>query len=138
MEARLDRKSTLIALGGGVVGDMTGFATQYLSKRGINFIQIPTSLMAMVDSSVGGKTAVNHPLGKNMIGAFYQPEAVIIDTTTLDTLPSREYLSGISEVIKYGLIRDTSFFEWLEVNMDGLVAKGARSGGYERAKKLRK
>ena len=122
MEARLDRKSTLIALGGGVIGDMTGFAAA-IYQRGIKFVQVPTSLMAMVDSSVGGKTAVNHPSGKNMIGAFYQPEAVIIDTTTLDTLPPREYLSGISEVIKYGLIRDAPFFEWLEANMDELVAR---------------
>lgn len=122
MEARLDRKSTMIALGGGVIGDMTGFAAA-IYQRGIKFVQVPTSLMAMVDSSVGGKTAVNHPQGKNMIGAFYQPEAVIIDTTTLDTLPPREYLSGISEVIKYGLIRDASFFEWLEAHIDELVAR---------------
>ena len=126
MTARLDRKSTLIALGGGVIGDMTGFAAA-IYQRGIKFVQIPTSLMAMVDSSVGGKTAVNHPQGKNMIGAFYQPECVIIDTKTLDTLPPREYLSGISEVIKYGLIRDGPFFEWLEANMDALVGRDPKT-----------
>ena len=122
MENKLDRKSTMIALGGGVVGDMTGFAAA-IYLRGIKFVQMPTSLMAMVDSSVGGKTAVNHPLGKNMIGAFYQPDAVVIDTQTLDTLPTREYISGISEVIKYGLIRDTVFFEWLEANMPQVVSR---------------
>lgn len=126
MTAKLDRKSTLIALGGGVIGDMTGFAAA-IYQRGIKFVQIPTSLMAMVDSSVGGKTAVNHPQGKNMIGAFYQPECVIIDTKTLDTLPSREYLSGISEIIKYGLIRDGPFFEWLETNMDALVDRDPKT-----------
>jgi 3-dehydroquinate synthetase len=123
MTNKLDRKSTLIALGGGVIGDMTGFAAA-IYQRGIKFVQVPTSLMAMVDSSVGGKTAVNHPRGKNMIGAFYQPEAVLIDTSTLGTLPRREYLSGISEIIKYGLIRDGAFFTWLEHNMDALVNRG--------------
>lgn len=122
MEMRLDRKSTFIALGGGVVGDMTGFAAA-IFQRGVKFIQIPTTLMAMVDSAVGGKTAVNHPLGKNMIGAFYQPEAVIIDTNTLMTLPDRELRSGIAEVVKYGLIRDAKFFDWLEINMPSLLAR---------------
>lgn len=122
MEVKLDRKSTFIALGGGVVGDMTGFAAAVF-QRGVKFVQIPTTLMAMVDSAVGGKTAVNHPLGKNMIGSFYQPDAVIIDTSTLKTLPDRELRSGIAEVIKYGLIRDSLFFEWLEENMEKLLAR---------------
>ncbi|KAJ1438137.1 3-dehydroquinate synthase [Ochromonadaceae sp. CCMP2298] len=120
MTAKLDRKSTMIALGGGVVGDMCGFAAA-IYQRGIRFLQIPTTLMAMVDSAVGGKTAVNHPLGKNMIGAFYQPEAVFIDTDTLSSLPDRELRSGIAEVVKYGLIKDTAFFEWLEQNMHRVV-----------------
>lgn len=119
---KLDRKSTMIALGGGVVGDMTGFAAA-IYQRGIKFIQIPTTLMAMVDSAVGGKTAVNHPLGKNMIGAFYQPEAVLCDVDSLDTLPDRELCSGIAEVIKYGLIRDADFFQWQEENMDRIVGR---------------
>jgi len=122
MEAKLDRKSSFIALGGGVVGDMTGFAAA-IYQRGVKFIQIPTTLMAMVDSAVGGKTAVNHPLGKNMIGAFYQPECVIVDTDTLSTLPDRELRSGIAEVVKYGLIRDPGFFEWLEKNMPALLKR---------------
>jgi len=122
MEARLDRKSTMIALGGGVVGDMTGFAAA-IYQRGVKFIQVPTTLMAMVDSAVGGKTAVNHPLGKNMIGAFYQPEAVLCDTDSLKTLPDRELCSGIAEVIKYGLIRDADFFEWQERNMAKIVGR---------------
>lgn len=122
MEAKLDRKSTMIALGGGVVGDMTGFAAA-IYQRGIKFVQIPTTLMAMVDSAVGGKTAVNHPLGKNMIGAFYQPEAVLCDTDSLKTLPDRELCSGIAEVIKYGLIRDSAFFEWQEQNMAKIVGR---------------
>eukprot|EP00595_Chromulina_sp_UTEXLB2642_P001707 CAMPEP_0196765896 /NCGR_PEP_ID=MMETSP1095-20130614/14954_1 /TAXON_ID=96789 ORGANISM="Chromulina nebulosa, Strain UTEXLB2642" /NCGR_SAMPLE_ID=MMETSP1095 /ASSEMBLY_ACC=CAM_ASM_000446 /LENGTH=266 /DNA_ID=CAMNT_0042125117 /DNA_START=86 /DNA_END=882 /DNA_ORIENTATION=- len=120
MDAKLDRKSTMIALGGGVVGDMTGFAAA-IYQRGIKFIQVPTTVMAMVDSAVGGKTAVNHPKGKNMIGAFYQPEAVIIDTKTLETLPDREFRSGLAEVIKYGLIKDSEFFHWLEENMDDIL-----------------
>ena len=124
MKSKLDRKSTMIALGGGVVGDMTGFAAA-IYQRGIKFIQIPTTLMAMVDSAVGGKTAVNHPLGKNMIGAFYQPEAVIIDTDTLKTLPDRELASGVSEIVKYGLIRDAKFFEWLEGNVDKMINRDA-------------
>jgi 3-dehydroquinate synthase len=122
MEIKLDRKSAMIALGGGVIGDTTGFAAA-IYQRGIKFVQVPTSLMAMVDSAVGGKTAVNHPSGKNMIGAFYQPDAVIIDTDTLSTLPDRELRSGISEVYKYGLIRDVAFFEWLEANVQGIMSR---------------
>ena len=109
------RDTTLVALGGGVVGDLCGFvAATY--QRGIPFIQIPTTLLAQVDSSVGGKTAVNHPLGKNMIGAFYQPQAVLIDTQSLQTLPSQEFSAGMAEVIKYGVIYDADFFAWLEDN----------------------
>lgn len=115
-----DRQVTLIALGGGVVGDITGFAAACY-QRGVPFIQIPTTLLAQVDSSVGGKTAVNHPRGKNMIGAFYQPQCVIADTDTLNTLDDRQLSAGIAEVIKYGLIRDIEFFAWLEQNMDSLV-----------------
>ncbi len=115
-----DRKTTVIALGGGVVGDMTGFAAACY-QRGVPFIQIPTTLLAQVDSSVGGKTAVNHALGKNMIGAFYQPQAVIIDTDTLSTLSGREFCAGLAEVIKYGLILDADFFEWLECNLEALL-----------------
>lgn len=122
MEARLDRKSFMIALGGGVIGDMCGFAAA-IYQRGVRFVQVPTTLMAMVDSSVGGKTAVNHPMGKNMIGAFYQPEAVVIDISTLATLPDRELRSGIAEVVKYGLIKDPALFEWLEGNMDAVLAR---------------
>src|SRR5689334_16181005 len=113
LEQRCERKTTLIALGGGVIGDMTGFAAAvYL--RGVPFIQIPTTLLAQVDSSVGGKTGINHPLGKNMIGAFYQPRLVLADTDTLRSLPERELAAGLAEVIKYGLIRDDSFLTWLE------------------------
>ena len=119
---RAERKTTLIALGGGVIGDLVGFAAAVF-QRGAPFIQIPTTLLAQVDSSVGGKTAINHPLGKNMIGAFYQPRAVIADTDTLKSLPERELAAGIAEVIKYGLIGDLAFFEWLESNMDQLVAR---------------
>ena len=119
---RCERKTTLIALGGGVIGDLTGFAAAtYL--RGVPFIQVPTTLLAQVDSSVGGKTGINHPLGKNMIGAFYQPRLVLADTATLNTLPDRELSSGLAEVIKYGLIRDPAFFEWLEQNMAKLLAR---------------
>ncbi len=117
-----DRKTTLIALGGGVVGDMTGFAAACY-QRGVPFIQVPTTLLAQVDSSVGGKTAVNHSLGKNMIGAFYQPQAVIIDTDTLSTLPDREFSAGLAEVIKYGLIADGQFFTWLEENIQALLQR---------------
>lgn len=121
LAARCDRSTTIIALGGGVIGDLTGYAAAtYL--RGVPFIQVPTTLLSQVDSSVGGKTGINHPMGKNMIGAFYQPQAVIIDTTTLQTLPQRELSAGMAEVIKYGLIRDLAFFEWLEINMTALMA----------------
>ena len=122
IEHRHNRTTTLIALGGGVIGDMTGFAAACY-QRGVNFIQIPTTLLAQVDSSVGGKTAVNHPRGKNMLGAFYQPQAVLIDTQTLSTLPDREYAAGMAEVIKYGLIADIEFLTWLEQNMDALMAR---------------
>jgi len=122
LAARCDRKTTILALGGGVIGDMAGFAAACY-QRGVPFIQVPTTLLAMVDSSVGGKTGVNHPLGKNMIGAFYQPRAVIIDTNTLNTLPDRELSAGIAEVIKYGLIRDPEFFDWLEANLDRLLQR---------------
>jgi 3-dehydroquinate synthase len=122
LAARCDRTTTILALGGGVIGDMAGFAAACY-QRGVPFIQAPTTLLAMVDSSVGGKTGVNHPLGKNMIGAFYQPRAVIIDTNTLNTLPDREMSAGIAEVIKYGLIRDPGFFDWLEANLDRLLKR---------------
>jgi 3-dehydroquinate synthase len=119
---KCDRKTTLIALGGGVIGDLTGFAAaSYM--RGVPFIQIPTTLLAQVDSSVGGKTGINHPLGKNMIGAFYQPQAVIADTATLNTLPLRELSAGLAEVIKHGAIIDIKFFDWLEANIDKLLAR---------------
>jgi len=118
---RCERKTTLIALGGGVIGDLTGFAAaSYL--RGVPFIQIPTTLLAQVDSSVGGKTGINHPLGKNMVGAFYQPQLVLADTDTLKTLPPRELSAGLAEVIKYGLIYDAAFFDWLEANVENLRA----------------
>jgi 3-dehydroquinate synthase len=119
---RFDRKCTLVALGGGVIGDMTGFAAAAF-QRGVNFIQIPTTLLAQVDSSVGGKTGVNHPLGKNMIGAFHQPQCVIIDTQTLNTLEDRELSAGLAEVIKYGLIGDLPFFEWLEAYLEKLLER---------------
>ena len=122
LENRFDRSSTLIALGGGVVGDMTGFAAASY-QRGVNFIQIPTTLLSQVDSSVGGKTGVNHPLGKNMIGAFYQPKAVIIDVDTLDTLPNREFSAGMAEVIKYGLLGNENFLSFIEKNVDFLMNK---------------
>jgi len=117
LENRHGRDSTLIALGGGVIGDITGFAAACY-QRGINFIQIPTTLLSQVDSSVGGKTAVNHPLGKNMIGAFYQPKAVFIDVDSLSTLPVREFNAGMAEVIKYGILGDAKFFTWLEDNSE--------------------
>lgn len=119
LSKRFDRRCTLVALGGGVVGDMTGFAAACY-QRGVDFIQIPTTLLSQVDSSVGGKTGVNHPLGKNMIGAFHQPRCVVADTATLDTLDDRQLSAGIAEVIKYGLINDLPFFEWLEANMEAL------------------
>ena len=119
LEKRFDRGCTLIALGGGVIGDMTGFAAACY-QRGVNFIQVPTTLLSQVDSSVGGKTGVNHPLGKNMIGAFYQPQAVIIDIDTLKTLPPRELSAGMAEVIKHGIIKDAEYFSWLESHMQDL------------------
>jgi 3-dehydroquinate synthase len=122
LREKLDRKCTFVALGGGVIGDMAGFAAA-IYQRGVNFIQIPTTVMAMTDSSVGGKTGVNHPLGKNMVGAFHQPNCVLIDTNSLKSLPDRELQSGIAEVIKYGLIRDESLFEWLESNMEKLLER---------------
>ena len=126
---RFNRQVTLVALGGGVIGDMTGFAAACY-QRGVNFIQIPTTLLAQVDSSVGGKTGVNHPLGKNMIGAFHQPVSVIADTDTLTTLDDRQLSAGLAEVIKYGLIRDKSFFSWLESNMDKLLARDSTALSY--------
>lgn len=122
MEKRHSRTTTLVALGGGVIGDMTGFAAACY-QRGVAFVQVPTTLLAQVDSSVGGKTAVNHPRGKNMIGAFHQPAAVIIDTDVLATLPERELAAGLAEVIKYGLIRDRVFYDWLRTNMASLLAR---------------
>ncbi|WP_295608205.1 3-dehydroquinate synthase, partial [uncultured Lamprocystis sp.] len=116
---RFSRDCTLIALGGGVIGDMAGFAAASY-QRGVAFIQIPTTLLAQVDSSVGGKTGINHPLGKNMIGAFHQPRAVIADTATLNTLSDRELSAGLAEVIKYGLIRDPDFFDWLDTHLMAL------------------
>lgn len=117
-----DRKTVLFALGGGVIGDMTGFAAaSYM--RGVPFVQVPTTLLSQVDSSVGGKTAINHPLGKNMIGAFYQPQLVVCDLASLDTLPVRELSAGLAEVIKYGPIADMDFLAWLEENMDALLAR---------------
>lgn len=126
---RHNRTTTLIALGGGVIGDMTGFAAACY-QRGVDFIQLPTTLLAQVDSSVGGKTAVNHALGKNMIGAFHQPNSVIIDTNTLKTLPPREYAAGVAEVIKYGLIADAEFFSWLQENIEALNARDADALSY--------
>ncbi|MDP2782444.1 3-dehydroquinate synthase [Devosia sp.] len=117
-----DRKTVLFALGGGVVGDMTGFAAACY-MRGVPFVQVPTTLLAQVDSSVGGKTAINHPLGKNMIGAFYQPLLVVCDLSTLNTLPQRELSAGLAEVIKYGPIADMAFMDWLESSMDALLAR---------------
>lgn len=126
---KFGRNATLIALGGGVIGDMGGFAAACY-QRGIAFLQIPTTLLAQVDSSVGGKTGVNHPLGKNMIGAFYQPLAVIADADVLTTLDDRQLSAGLAEVIKYGLIRDADFFLWLENNMDALLARDAQALAY--------
>jgi 3-dehydroquinate synthase len=129
LTARCDRQTTLIALGGGVIGDMTGFAAACY-QRGVPFVQVPTTLLAQVDSSVGGKTGVNHPLGKNMIGAFYQPRAVLIDTDTLKTLPERELHAGLAEVIKYGVIQDPEFFAWLEQNIERLLKREAEPLAY--------
>ena len=122
LENRFDRSCTLIALGGGVIGDMTGFAAASY-QRGVNFIQIPTTLLSQVDSSVGGKTGVNHALGKNMIGAFYQPKCVIIDVDTLDTLDDRQYSAGMAEVIKYGLLGNKEFLTFLQANIEPLIAR---------------
>lgn len=124
-----ERSTTLIALGGGVIGDMGGFAAACY-QRGMPFIQVPTTLLSLVDSSVGGKTAINHPLGKNMIGAFYQPKLVLADISTLNTLPDRELKAGLAEVIKYGLIRDPEFFAWLEINIDKLLARDSDALAY--------
>jgi len=121
LESRCDRSTTVIALGGGVIGDMAGYAAATY-QRGVPFIQIPTTLLSQVDSSVGGKTGINHPKGKNMIGAFWQPQLVLADTDTLKTLPPRELAAGMAEVIKYGLIRDLPFLEWIEGNIDALMA----------------
>ncbi|MBB6133993.1 3-dehydroquinate synthase [Massilia aurea] len=129
LQHKCDRKTTLVALGGGVIGDLTGFAaSSYM--RGVPFVQIPTTLLAQVDSSVGGKTGINHPLGKNMIGAFYQPRAVIADTATLATLPARELSAGLAEVIKHGAILDADFFDWIEANIKPLIARDRHAIGY--------
>jgi 3-dehydroquinate synthase len=129
IERRCERGTALIALGGGVVGDLAGFAAA-VYRRGVPYIQVPTTLLAQVDSSVGGKTAINHPAAKNMIGAFYQPVAVISDTDTLGTLPPREFAAGLAEVIKYGLIRDREFFDWLESNMARLTRREPEALAY--------
>lgn len=129
LEKRFSRNSCLVALGGGVVGDITGFAAACY-QRGIDFIQIPTTLLAQVDSSVGGKTGVNHAAGKNMIGAFHQPRAVIADTSVLVTLNDREVSAGLAEVVKYGLIRDARFFDWIEDNIDSLVNRDSKALAY--------
>jgi 3-dehydroquinate synthase len=129
LASKFSRNATLIALGGGVIGDMGGFAAACY-QRGIAFLQIPTTVLAQVDSSVGGKTGVNHPLGKNMIGAFYQPQCVIADADVLDTLDDRQLSAGLAEVIKYGLIRDSKFFEWLENNIENLLARDKQALAY--------
>lgn len=129
LEEAADRKTVLYALGGGVIGDMTGFAAACY-MRGVPFVQVPTTLLAQVDSSVGGKTAINHPAGKNMIGAFYQPQRVVCDMSTLDTLPQRELLAGLAEVIKYGPIADAAFLGWLEDNLDALLARDRQALKY--------
>ena len=129
MQNRCDRKTTLVALGGGVIGDMTGYAAASF-MRGVPFVQVPTTLLAEVDSSVGGKTGINHPLGKNMIGAFYQPEAVLADTSTLNTLPDKELSAGLAEVIKYGPITDARFFEWIEMNIEKLLDRDSVALAY--------
>ncbi|WP_406732512.1 3-dehydroquinate synthase [Vibrio scophthalmi] len=129
LEGNYSRDVVIVALGGGVIGDLVGFAASCY-QRGVDFIQIPTTLLSQVDSSVGGKTAVNHPLGKNMIGAFYQPKAVVIDTDCLCTLPEREFAAGMAEVIKYGIIYDGEFFAWLESNLDKLYALDEQALSY--------
>jgi 3-dehydroquinate synthase len=126
LAAACDRKTVIFALGGGVIGDMAGFAAACY-MRGVPFVQVPTTLLAQVDSSVGGKTAINHPLGKNMIGAFYQPLRVIADLDTLDSLPDRELSAGLAEVIKYGPIADQAFFEWIDAHLDALLARDKAS-----------
>ncbi|KAA8532001.1 hypothetical protein F0562_006857 [Nyssa sinensis] len=129
IESRLDRRCTFVTLGGGVIGDMCGLAAASF-LRGVNFIQIPTTVMSQVDSSVGGKTAINHRLGKNLIGTFYQPQCVLIDTDALNTLPDRELASGFAEIIKCGLARDADFFEWQEKNMQALMARDPSALAY--------
>ena len=129
LENACDRKTVLFALGGGVVGDITGFAAACY-MRGVPFVQVPTTLLAQVDSSVGGKTAINHPIGKNMIGAFYQPERVVCDLHTLQSLPSRELSAGLAEVIKYGPIADMAFFDWIEINLDVLLKRDPQALAY--------
>ncbi|MGZ8209077.1 MAG: 3-dehydroquinate synthase [Burkholderiales bacterium] len=129
LENRCERRTTVIALGGGVIGDIAGFAAA-VYQRGVPFVQIPTTLLAQVDSAVGGKTAINHPLGKNLIGAFYQPRVVLADTDTLASLPPREFSAGLAEVIKYGFIRDEAFLDWLESHMDALLGREPESLGY--------
>lgn len=136
MRENFARDSWIIALGGGVIGDMAGFAAA-IYQRGISFVQIPTTLLSQVDSSVGGKTAVNHPLGKNMIGAFHQPSCVIADTTSLDSLPDREFSAGIAEIIKYGALGDPAFFEWLENNIADLMDKKPDTLNYAIAQSCR-
>ena len=126
---RCDRATTIVALGGGVIGDLAGFAAATY-QRGVPFIQIPTTLLAQVDSSVGGKTGINHPRGKNMVGAFWQPKLVLADTGTLKTLPDRELSAGLAEVIKYGLIRDLPFLDWLEANLDKLLSRDGEALAY--------
>jgi 3-dehydroquinate synthase len=125
----MNRDCVLVALGGGVVGDITGFAAACY-QRGVDFVQVPTTLLAQVDSSVGGKTGVNHPGGKNLIGAFHQPILVVADTGTLATLPAREYAAGLAEVVKYGLIRDAAFFTWIEAHVDELNARDPAAVAY--------
>ena len=126
LEGRCGRDTTLVALGGGVIGDLAGFAAA-IYQRGVSYVQVPTTLLSQVDSSVGGKTAINHPLGKNMIGAFHQPRLVLADMDTLKTLPERELHSGLAEVIKHGLICDAAFFAWLEANLERLLARDAKA-----------
>jgi 3-dehydroquinate synthase len=132
LEAKLERGDLVIALGGGVIGDLAGFAAA-ITRRGMDFVQMPTTLLAMVDSSVGGKTGINSPHGKNLIGAFHQPKLVLADLTTLDTLPPREFAAGYAETVKYGLIDDREFFEWLEANRPAVF-----SGGIARAEAIRR
>lgn len=129
LQARADRRTVIVALGGGVVGDVAGFAAATY-QRGIAHVQVPTTLLAQVDSSVGGKTAINHPLGKNMVGAFHQPSAVIADTTTLATLPPRELAAGLAEVVKYGAIHDAAFLDWIEAHAERLVARDPGAAAY--------